>query len=151
MSYSKSCVKETIGWDFLSKVISQKVPNRSSDSWFKAVLNIDSNCREIRLLRSFWAMGHCGKICYALWATASDLVLHYGPLRGMKPYSENLYWFLLYGPLRKIWFCTMGHSTGFGYPLWAIAKDLVKRYGPWRNIWLCVMGHSAKPITIAQN
>jgi hypothetical protein len=23
----------------------------------------------------------------------------------------------------------MGHSVGFGYALWAVAKDLVKRYG----------------------
>jgi hypothetical protein len=45
----------------------------------------------------------------------------------------------------------MSHSAGFGYPLWAVAKDLVKHYGPWRSIWLCAMGHSAKPITIAQN
>jgi hypothetical protein len=45
----------------------------------------------------------------------------------------------------------MGYSAGFGYPLWAIAKNLVKRYGPWRSIWLCAMGHSKKSITIAQN
>jgi hypothetical protein len=44
----------------------------------------------------------------------------------------------------------MGHSTGFGYLLWAVAKDLVKRYGPWRSIWLCAMGHSEKSFTIAQ-
>jgi hypothetical protein len=41
----------------------------------------------------------------------------------------------------------VGYGAGFGYPLWAIAKDLVKRYGPWRRIWLCAMGLSAKPIT----
>jgi hypothetical protein len=47
----------------------------------------------------------------------------------------------------------MGHSEGFGYPLWAVAKDLVKRCGPWRSIWLCAMGHSEKEksVTIAQN
>jgi hypothetical protein len=38
----------------------------------------------------------------------------------------------------------MGNSPGFGYTLWAVAKDLVKRHGLWRSIWL-------KPITIAQN
>ncbi len=27
-------------------------------------------------------------------------------------------------------FRTIGHSTGFGYPLWAIAQDLVLCYGP---------------------
>jgi hypothetical protein len=45
----------------------------------------------------------------------------------------------------------MGHSAGFGYLLWAVAKDLVKRYGLWRSILLCAMGHSEKPITIEQN
>jgi hypothetical protein len=40
----------------------------------------------------------------------------------------------------------MDHSAGFGYPLWAVAKDLVKRYGPWGSIWLYAMGHSAKLI-----
>jgi hypothetical protein len=45
----------------------------------------------------------------------------------------------------------MAHSSGFGYPLWAIAKDLVKRYGSQRSIWFCAMGNSAKPITMAQN
>jgi hypothetical protein len=44
----------------------------------------------------------------------------------------------------------MCHSAGFGYPLWAVVKNLVKRYGPWRRISLCAMGHCAKPITIAQ-
>ncbi len=96
-------------------------------------------------------MGHCGKFGYTLWATAGDLVMHYGPLRGMRSYSKNLWRFLHYGPLRKIWLCAMGHSPGFGYPLWAVAKDLVKGYGPWRSIWLCAIGHSEKPITIALN
>jgi hypothetical protein len=45
----------------------------------------------------------------------------------------------------------MGHSTGFGYLLWAVAKDLVKHYGPWRSICLRAMGHNEKPITTAQN
>ncbi len=35
--------------------------------------------------------GHCGGFCYMLWATAADFVMRYGPLRGMKPYSKNLY------------------------------------------------------------
>jgi hypothetical protein len=30
----------------------------------------------------------------------------------------------------RIWLCAMGHSAGFGYPLWAVAQDLVMRYGP---------------------
>jgi hypothetical protein len=35
-------------------------------------------------------MGHCGGFGCALWATAADLVMRYGPLRGMKPYSKNM-------------------------------------------------------------
>jgi hypothetical protein len=38
----------------------------------------------------------------------------------------------------------MGHSAGFGYPLWAVEKDLVKRYEPWCSIWLCAMDHSVE-------
>jgi hypothetical protein len=83
--------------------------------------------REIRLLRSFRAMGHCGEFCYALWATAVNL-------------------FVRNGPLRRIWLYAMGHCGGFGYKLWAtarneavpvlisslwaIAQDFVMRYGP---------------------
>jgi hypothetical protein len=64
-------------------------------------------------------MGHCGGFVYTLWATAADLVLHYGPLRDMKLYSKIC-----------IDFCAMGHSAGFGYALWAISQGLVIRYGP---------------------
>jgi hypothetical protein len=63
-------------------------------------------------------MGHCGGFGCALWATAADLVMPYGPLREMKPYSKIC-----------IDFCAMGHSAGFGYALWAIAQGLVIRYG----------------------
>jgi hypothetical protein len=75
--------KETVAYDFLSKVISPKVPNRSSEG-----------------LSALWATAanfgkpyerHCGGFGYALWATAADLVMRYGPLRGMKQYSKNLY------------------------------------------------------------
>jgi hypothetical protein len=82
-------------------------------------------------------MGHYGKIWLCALGTAENLIMCYGPLHGMKVYSKNSD------------FHTMGHR--FGYPLWAAAKDLVKRYGPWRSIWLCPIGHSAKPITIPQN
>jgi hypothetical protein len=44
------------------------------------------------------SMGHCGGFCYTLWATAADFVMRYGPLRGMKRYSKNLYRYLRYGP-----------------------------------------------------
>jgi hypothetical protein len=36
-------------------------------------------------------MGHYSEFGYALWATAADFVILYGPLRGMKPYNKNLY------------------------------------------------------------
>jgi hypothetical protein len=36
-------------------------------------------------------MGHCGGFGYTLWAIAADLVMRYGLLRGMKPYSKNQY------------------------------------------------------------
>jgi hypothetical protein len=113
--------------------------------------------REIRLLRFFHAMGNCGEFFYALWATtvnlvgrygplrqicytlqttAADLVVCYGPLRRIKPYSKNLYWFLCYGPWCRIWLCAMGYSAGFGYLLWAIAKDLVKGIVQRTVTWL---------------
>jgi hypothetical protein len=59
-------------------------------------------------------MGHCGGFGYTLWATAANLVMRYGPMREMKPYSRIC-----------IDFC-----AGFGYALWAKAQDLVIRYGP---------------------
>jgi hypothetical protein len=45
----------------------------------------------------------------------------------------------------------MGQSAVFGYLLWTVAKDLVKRFELCRSILLCTMGHSAKPISRAQN
>jgi hypothetical protein len=95
-------------------------------------------------------MSHCGELCYVLWATtanlvvlygplqiwlwatAADLVMRYGPLRGMKPYSINLYYF-----------CTMGHSAGYGYVLWAMAQGLVIRHGLLRRIYLRAISHDA--------
>ena len=54
-------------------------------------------------------MGHCGEFGYALWATAADLAMRYGPLR-------------------RIWLYAMGHCGGFGYALWAIARNEVVQY-----------------------
>jgi hypothetical protein len=56
-------------------------------------------------------MGHCDEIGCAVWATAAELVVCYGPLCGMKPYTTV-----------KICddFRAVGQSTGFGYALWAI-------------------------------
>ncbi len=44
------------------------------------------------LLMQIWlcATGHYSEFGYVLWVTAADLVICYGPLRGMKPYSKNL-------------------------------------------------------------
>jgi hypothetical protein len=49
-------------------------------------------------------MGHCGEFFYALWATAVNFVMRYGPLRRI----------LLYA---------MGHCGGFCYVLWATARN----------------------------
>ncbi len=75
-------------------------------------------------LRLIWlrAVGHCGKFGYELRATAADLVIRYGPLRGMQQYSENLYRFLRCGPSRRIWLCALGHKAVFGYELQAVAS-----------------------------
>jgi hypothetical protein len=75
-------------------------------------------------------MGHSGKFGFALRAATADLVIRYGPLRGMKQYNENLYRFLRCGPSRRIWLCTTGHNAVFGFALWAVAQHLVLRYGP---------------------
>jgi hypothetical protein len=45
--------------------------------------------RDIRLLIFFRSIGHSGKFGYELRAVAPEFT-RYGPLRGMKPYSENL-------------------------------------------------------------
>jgi hypothetical protein len=77
--------------------------------------------------------------------------MRYGPMRGMKPYSKNLFLISALWAIAQDWLCAMGNRAGLGYPLWAVAKDLLKLYGPWRRIWLCAMDHSAKTITKAQN
>jgi hypothetical protein len=62
--------------------------------------------------------GVVANLFYVLRATAANLVLHYEPLCGIKPYSkmcDNV--------------SAMGHSAGFNYLPWAIAQDLVMRYG----------------------
>jgi hypothetical protein len=73
-------------------------------------------------LRRIWlcAMGHCGGFGSTLWATAADLVMRYGPLHGMKPYSKNV----------------------LISALWVIAQDLVMPYGPLRRVWLSAMDRS---------
>ncbi len=134
-------IKGTVAWDFLSKVISPKVPNCSSDPWSKAVSNIDSNSPRNSTFKVFprygplrrvflCAMGHYGGFCCALWATVTDLVIRNGPLRRI--------WLCAMGHCAEwrrtvkicIDFCAMGHSAGFGYALWAIAQGLAICYGP---------------------
>jgi hypothetical protein len=136
--------KGTVAWDFLSKVISPKVPNWSSDSRSKAVSNIDSNLPRYSTSKAFprygplrriflCAMGHYGEFGCALWATAADLVIRYGPLWRI--------WLCAMGYCAEwshtvkicIDFCAMGHSAGFDYALWAIAQG-----------WLSAMGHSER-------
>jgi hypothetical protein len=88
-------------------------------------------------------MGHCGGFGYTLWATAADLVIHYGPLRriwlyimvhcrgfGCAQWATAADFALHSGPLWRIWFA-----------LWATLAVLVIRYGPLRQIWLYAMGH----------
>jgi hypothetical protein len=49
-------------------------------------------------------MGHCGEIFYELWAITANLVVRNGPL-----------W--------RIWLYAMDHYGGFGYVLWATARN----------------------------
>ncbi len=59
------------------------------------------------------------------WATAAILVVSYGPLRGMKPYSKNCDDFHTVGQSTGfLKLCAKGHSTGFGSAPWTIAQDL---------------------------
>jgi hypothetical protein len=140
-SSQKLCSYRDSSVRFSSKVISPKVPNWSSDSWSKALLNKDStlprnstskvfSCyRPLRWILSC-AMGHYGKFGCALYATAADLFICNGPLR--------LIWLCAIGhcaewsPTVKIYidFSARGHSRGFGYALWAIARGLVLCYRP---------------------
>jgi hypothetical protein len=144
-------LKWTVAWDFLSKVISPKVPNWSPDSYTKSVLNIDSNSPRNSTskvltcngpLQQIWlyAMGHCGKFSCALWATAANLVTRYGPLRRI--WLRGMGHCTVWGRTVKICdnFCAVGHITGFGYSLWVIAQGLVIRNGPYWRIWLSDMG-----------
>jgi hypothetical protein len=71
-------------------------------------------------------MGYCGKFGYTLWAIAADLVTCYGALRGMNLYSKKSVTISALWAIAQDWFCAIGHSTGFSYMLWAVAKDLVK-------------------------
>ncbi len=64
-------------------------------------------------------MGHSVKFGDALLATAADLVMGYGPLRGMKCAVK------INDDFRDV-----GHSAVLSFALGAKAKDLVMRYGP---------------------
>ncbi len=122
-----------VPWFFLSKALSNIDSNSPWYSTFK-VHPCNGPLRRIWLyvmasmansvvyhgpLRWIWicAMGHCGEFGCPLWATASNIVLCYGPLHGMKPYS-------------RIWdnFHAMGK-----------AQDLVMLYGQECRFWWCTM------------
>jgi hypothetical protein len=49
--------------------------------------------------------GHCGGLGATLWATATNLVMHYGPLR-------------------QTWLCAVSHCGGLGATLLATATNL---------------------------
>jgi hypothetical protein len=66
-------------------------------------------------------MGHCDKFGDTVWATVANLVMRYGPPRGMKPYNK------IYD-----YFHAVGHCAGFDNVQRAIVQD-----------WLCAMDHSA--------
>ncbi len=66
----------------------------------------------------FGAMGHSVKFDYAL-STAADLVMRYGPLRGMKCTVK------IYDDFRDV-----GHCAVLTFALGAIAQHLVMCYGP---------------------
>jgi hypothetical protein len=82
-------------------------------------------------------MGHCGKFFYALWATT----VNDSPTeprtteprktepRKTQPQSVNpVNLVVCYGPLRWIYLCAMGHCGGFGYGLWATARNKAVQY-----------------------
>ncbi len=136
-------IKGTVAWNFLSKVISPKVPNWSSDSLTKAVSNIDSNSQRYATSKVFprygpmrqiflCAMGHYGEFDYALWATAVDFVIRYGPLQRILlcAMGHCTEWSCTIKICIDIHICAMGNSAGFSYALWAIAQGSVIRYGP---------------------
>jgi hypothetical protein len=44
------------------------------------------------------------------------------------PWAIAPHFVIGYGPLRRIWLGIMGHGTGLGSALWAVAQDLVVRW-----------------------
>ncbi len=126
---------------FLSKVISPKVPNWSSDLWSKAVSNIDWNSPRNSTFKVFprygplrriflCGIGHYGEFGCALWAIVADLVIRYRPLQQI--WLCTMVHCAEWSCTVKICidFCAIGHSAGF------------MRYGPLRRVWLSAMGHS---------
>jgi hypothetical protein len=155
-------------------MISTKVTNRPPDVRSKVVSNIDSNSQinstfYIHLgnepLRPIWlcAIDHCGKLAYALRATAGDLGKRYGTLRriwlcamghcggfshALRATAADLVMrfrpLCWWSPIIKFYddIHAVGHSAGFSYALWAIARNLVMRYRLWCRILLCAMSNS---------
>jgi hypothetical protein len=88
----------------LTKVISPKVSNWSSDLRSQAVSNIDMNSPKNLTSKVFPRYGPLWQILLELWATTASLVV-------------------CYGPLLWIWLKAMGQCGRFGYALWAIAQN----------------------------
>ncbi len=81
-------------------------------------------------------MGHYGQFGCAQWATAADLVIRYGPLRGIKRTVKSVLIFVIWPiaqdlvmRMGRVWLSPMGRSEGFGSALWAMAQHLILRYG----------------------
>jgi hypothetical protein len=108
---------------FLSKVISPKVP--------QSVLNKDLNSLRYSTIKVLLRYGLLWQICYELWATSTNLVMCFGPLRWIWLCSKGQC--MEWCHTIKIFddFHTMCHSTGFDYALWAMVQDLVMCYGPY--------------------
>ncbi len=145
--YRDSCMKFFSYGDFDKST-------KLADSLSKVFSNMDSNSPRYS---TFLAPS-------ALWATADNLGMHYGPQQwiwwcalgdssefGDAIWRQRWIWWcvmatavnlvICYGPQLWIWWCAMGHNSEFGYALRATAADLFIHYGPLRQIWPFARGH----------
>jgi hypothetical protein len=79
---------------------------------------------------SFCVLGHCGKFCYALWASRANLVVRYRQLLQNWPYATGHcggFSYVLWATARNEAIQKMSVTIS---ALWAIAQDLVMCYGP---------------------
>jgi hypothetical protein len=94
-------------WDFLSKVISPKVPTWPPDSWSKAVLNVDSNSPRYSTFKVLLCYGPMQQIWFCIVGPCSEF--------GAVLWATAAYFFMCYGPLLQIWLCAVGHYGRFAY------------------------------------